>query len=134
MTTDDDLSLDPLALAIEEQFLREWQAGKRPRLSVYAARYPAYANALAELVASLPADAADATDHDAQPEALLESFPERHSMDEGVNRALMSIFGEVQLRRSVSQRGRVAEERQTYDAGQPDDANTLTEGRKPEDQ
>lgn len=131
MTADDHLSLDPVALAIEEQLLAEWQAGKRPRLSVYAARYPAYASVLAELVASLPPDASDLTnltdtpdiqDIEASPEAHLESFPERLWTGTGANRALASIFGEVQFRRSANQLGHVAEERQGYNAGRADGA------------
>ncbi|HET9109194.1 MAG TPA: hypothetical protein VFN78_00070 [Ktedonobacterales bacterium] len=120
MTIDDSLSLDPVALAIQEQFLAEWHAGKRPRLSVYAARYPAYANLLAELVASLSPGAGHADDAEPLIEAHLESFPERLWTGDGINRALTSIFSEVQLRWSGAQLGHVAEERQPYETGRAD--------------
>ncbi len=140
MTADDHLSLDPVALAIEEQLLAEWQAGKRPRLSVYAARYPAYASVLAELVASLPPDALDLTDStytpdiQASPETHPESFPERLWTGTGANRALASIFGEVQFRRSASQLGHVAEERQAYNTGRVDAARDRHAGPEPVDE
>ena len=52
----DDLLPDVDALVVQEQFLEEWRAGRRPRLSVYALRYPQYGRALADLAASLPPD------------------------------------------------------------------------------
>lgn len=127
MTIDDHLSLDPVALAIQEQFLAEWRAGQHPRLSVYAARYPAYASLLAELVTSLPPDARDASDAEPSIEAHLESFPERLWTGEGVSAALSAIFGEVQRRRSDAQLGRVAEERQSYDTSRTN-ARDMDEG------
>jgi hypothetical protein len=111
MEPDDDLSLDPMTLAIEAQYLREWQAGKRPRLSVYATRYPEHVAALTALVASLPPDTTT-TD-----ETLPESFPERLWNGAGVNHALTAIFGEAMATRIRDERlPRVAEERGAYDA------------------
>ncbi|HZC07410.1 MAG TPA: hypothetical protein VE338_17380 [Ktedonobacterales bacterium] len=111
MASDNDLSLDPITLAIEAQFLREWQAGKRPRLSVYATRYPEHVAALTALVASLPPDAATAD------ETLPESFPERLWNGAGVHLALTAIFGEAMATRTRDERlSRVAEEPGAYDA------------------
>lgn len=127
MTADgDDLIGAPDALAafaIEEQFLREWRAGKRPRLSVYALRYPAHAAALAALVASLPPDADNASE---RAETLPDSFPERLWNGAGVARALTSAFDGLPAQPRALARDaplpRVAEERSVYDASRVGDS------------
>lgn len=122
MTADDDaLRFTPdalAALAIEEQFLREWRAGKRPQLSVYALRYPAHAAALAALVAGLPSDADSSPE---RVETLPESFPERLWNGAGVARALTSAFGAFPAQTDDAPLRRVAEERASYDATRTDD-------------
>lgn len=110
----DDGPLDLDALAVQERFLEEWQAGKRPRLSAYLRRYPQHAAALVDLVASLPPDAPAvpaAAPAGATQEPLAESFPERLWTGAGVARALVEIFGPEPARRETP---RVAEERATY--------------------
>lgn len=119
MTAQDDDALAPDldALAIQEQFLEEWRAGKRPRLSVYAARYPQYADALADLVMALPPDAPiDAAPERARGEKRPESFPERFASGVGVRRALDAIFGEASTHEPLP---RVAEQPAPYDAARP---------------
>jgi hypothetical protein len=122
MTSDDDdltLTADALAaLAIEEQFLREWRAGKHPRLSVYALRYPAHADALAALVAGLPSDADSSPE---RVETLPESFPERLWNGAGVAHALASAFGDLPAQPDDAPLRRVAEERASYGATRTDD-------------
>lgn len=122
----DDFLLDPAALAIQEQFLEEWRAGQRPRLSVYARRYPAYADALAALVATLPPDGVATSDEAVQGvtriETTPESFPDRLWMGEGVGRALRGAFGEQAATVNARWLPRVAEERQAYDTRRIDDA------------
>lgn len=109
MATEDDLTLDLLALAAQEQFLEQWRAGQCPRLSVYARRYPAYAAALAELVASLPMDA-----REPGKETLPESFSERLWTGVGAHRALATIFGSGASQRDDASVRRVAEEPGLY--------------------
>lgn len=117
----DDLQINPLALAIQEQFLEEWRAGRRPRLSVYARRYPAYASALADLVASLPPDVRA----DEAGETRTDSFPERLWSGAGVARALADIFG---VAPEVGRRlPHVAEERSSYRASRASDDVVETE-------
>jgi hypothetical protein len=125
MTADDDaLRFTPdalAALAIEEQFMREWRAGAHPRLSVYALRYPAHAATLAALVAGLPSDAGASPE---RVETLLESFPERLWNGAGVTRALASAFGDLPAQPAQPDDAplqRVAEERTSYDATRTDD-------------
>ncbi|HEX8732594.1 MAG TPA: hypothetical protein VF725_11115 [Ktedonobacterales bacterium] len=103
----DDGALDLDALAVQERFLEEWRAGKRPRLSAYLRRYPQHAAALAALVAALPPDTLAGT---AQ-EPLAESFPERLWTGAGVARALAEIFGPEPAGHEAP---RVAEERAPY--------------------
>jgi hypothetical protein len=118
----DELALDPVALAIQEQFLEERRAGKHPRLSVYALRYPAYAAALADLIATLPPDALAETQRAGDlargVETPPESFPERLWNGQGVERALASIFGASSAQPNDDRLARVAEERGAYDTGQ----------------
>ena len=118
MTIDgDDPTFTPdalAALAVEEQFLREWRAGKRPRLSVYALRYPAHAVALAALVASLPPTIDGPA---AEVETLPDSFPERLWNGAGVARALNGAFGDLSAQSALADAAflpRVAEERSPY--------------------
>lgn len=113
---DDDAPAPDLgALAIQEQFLEEWRAGRRPRLSAYALRYPEYAAALADLVMRLPPDAlADGAPRHARREKRPESFPERFATGAGVRRALDAISGEVDAAERLP---RVAEQSAPYDAG-----------------
>lgn len=126
---DENLKFKPdslTTLAIEAQFLREWRAGKHPRLSVYALRYPAHADALAALVASLPPEADNADSPTGQVETLPESFPERLWNGPGVARALASVFGGLpaQLPQDAdAPLRRVAEERGAYDATSADDSS-----------
>lgn len=109
----DEHTVDLHALAIQQQALDEWSAGRRPRLSLYVRRYPAYAGMLANLFATLTPEA--------QPEETempTESFPERLWKGAGVGRALSDIFGASPS--DVDQRlPRVAEERATYGFGAP---------------
>lgn len=119
MTAQDDDALAPDldALAIEEQFLEEWRAGKHPQLSVYALRYPQYAAALADLVMRLPPDApADEEPDRERDEKRPESFPERFASGAGVRRALDAIFGEASTHEPLP---RVAEQSAPYDAARP---------------
>jgi hypothetical protein len=119
MTAQDDEALAPDldSLAVEEQFLEEWRAGKRPQLSVYAVRYPQYAAALADLVMALPPDAsADEAPEHARREKRPESFPERFVSGAGVRRALDAIFGETPTHEPLP---RVAEQSAPYDAAPP---------------
>lgn len=114
---DDALAPDLDALAVEEQFLEEWRAGKHPQLSVYAVRYPQYAAALADLVMRLPPDApADEEPERERDEKRPESLPERFASGEGVRRALDAIFGETPAHEPLP---RVAEQPATYDAARP---------------
>lgn len=113
----DDLTLDPLELAVQEQFLEEWRAGLRPRLSVYSRRYPAYAASLADLVAALPPDAQERETN----ETPAESFPQRLWTGEGVSRALHGIFGATPPR-DERRLPRVAEEPGPYQTSQAPDA------------
>ncbi len=138
MTADDDaLRFTPdalAALAIEEQFLREWRAGKHPRLSVYALRYPAHAAALAALVAGLPPDADNPAE---RVETLPESFPERLWNGAGAARALTSAFGDLPAQPAQTDDAplqRVAEERASYDATRTDDPadDRAAQGPSPE--
>jgi len=121
---DDDLGLDPLALAVQERFLEEWCAGRRPRLSVYVRRYPAYAAALADLVATLPPDApaeeSEMITWASQTETTAESFPQRLWTGEGVARALHDIFGSL-AQADARHQPRVAEERTPYQASRASD-------------
>lgn len=115
MTTQDDDALAPDldALAIQEQFLEEWRAGKRPQLSAYALRYPEHAAALADLIMRLPPDAlADGAPERERREKRPESFPERFVTGAGVRRALDAIFGEVEADERLP---RVAEQPAPYD-------------------
>lgn len=118
----DDLLPDLDALAVQEQFLEEWRAGRRPRLSVYARRYPQHAEALAELVAALAPEmpTSEPTAAVAEPsvEPLAESFPERLWSGEGVTRALADIFGDAADERAKLQ---VAETRAAYQTPQGQD-------------
>lgn len=119
MTAQDDDALAPDldALAVEEQFLEEWRAGKHPQLSVYALRYPQYAAALADLAMALPSDApANEEQERERGEKRPESFPERFASGAGVRRALDAIFGETP---AADQLPRVAEQPATYDAAAP---------------
>lgn len=115
---DDAVTLDLEALAVQERFLEEWQAGLRPRLSVYARRYPQHAAALANLVATLPPDAGADTDAGATREPPAESFPERLWSGDGMARARAEIFGPDSAERAAP---RVAEERAAYQTP-PDEA------------
>ena len=124
MTADDDaltFTADALAaLAIEEQFLREWRAGQHPRLSVYALRYPAHAAALAALVAGLAPDVDSSAE---RVETLPESFPERLWNGAGVARALTRAFGALPAQPAQPDDAplpRVAEERSPYDTTRTD--------------
>ena len=102
-TNGDDLTgelRDLDGLAVQEHFLAKWRAGRRPRLSEYARRYPTYAAALAALVAALPPNAPLASaDDDAgasAAETSTDSFPGRRwqdDLDAGVGRALATLFG-----------------------------------------
>ncbi len=116
----DDLLPDVDALAVQEQFLAEWRAGHRPRLSVYALRYPQYAGALAELVASLAPDMSVSGAVE-ETEPLTEFFPERLWLGAGVERALANIFGSASNQRTEP---RVAEARAEYQATREQDATT----------
>lgn len=116
----DDLLPDVDALAAQEQFLEEWRAGRRPRLSVYARRYPQYAGALAALVASLAPDM-PMSGAGEEMEPLTESFPERLWSGAGVARALADIFGSASNQRAEP---RVAEARAEYQATREQDATT----------
>jgi len=138
MTADDDaLRFTPdalAALAIEEQFMREWRAGTRPRLSAYALRYPAHAAALAALVADLPPEADISAE---RVETLPESFPERLWNGAGVVRALTSAFGDLSAQLAQPDDAplqRVAEERASYDATRTDDPadHPAVQGLSPE--
>lgn len=120
MATEDDLALDLLALAAQELFLEQWRAGRRPRLSVYARRYPAYAAALAELVASLPMDA-----REPGKETLPESFSERLWAGVGANRALAMIFDSGASQRDDASVRRVAEEPGLYQTRPADPPSAL---------
>lgn len=113
MTANDDMAIDLYALAIQERFLEEWRAGRHPRLSVYARRFPAYAAALAECVASLAAEAEMAA-----PESPTESFPERLWRGEGATRAMATIFASGAARQEDAHLPRVAEERSPYQVEQ----------------
>lgn len=116
MTAHDEDALAPNldALAIQDQFLEEWRAGKRPQLSAYALRYPEHAAALADLVMRLPPEApADGAPGRERREERPESFPERFSTGAGVRRALDAIVGEAEADEQLPQ---VAEQPATYDA------------------
>jgi len=116
---------------VQARFLEEWRAGGRPRLSVYARRFPDYAAALAELVAALPPDTptpvASATStvatgaaSDPVDETQRDSLPGHLTLDEGIQHALTAIFGE-QPREQPHERPlpRVAEQAARYEAGGP---------------
>jgi hypothetical protein len=132
-TNDDNLTFDSAtleSLAIQEQFLREWRAGRRPRLSVYALHYPAHAAALADLVASLPPDtqavASDATDPMERAETPPASPLERLWNGAGVERALNSAFGDLAAPPALiadNPLPRVAEQRSAYETPHADDAS-----------
>lgn len=117
MTTphdDGDQPLDLALLAVQERFLEEWRAGKRPRLSVYAVRYPQYASALAEIVMRLETD-----DQRISPERERrppiprpEPLVERVLNGEGAQRALQELFGAAL---ADDQLPRVAERPAAYD-------------------
>lgn len=123
MTAQDDDALAPDldALAIQEQFLEQWRAGKHPQLSVYALRYPQHAAALADLVMRLPPDApADEEPDRERGEKRPESLPERFASGAGVRRALDAIFGERFGEAGADEPlPRVAEQPATYDAARP---------------
>ncbi len=109
----DERAFDLHALAIQQQLLGEWDAGQRPRLSVYALRYPEYAGMLADLFATM---APGTQPRDA--ETLAESFPERLWSGAGVGRALNAIFGDRSTR-DDQRLPRVAEERASYHTSAP---------------
>ena len=113
MTTphdDEDHALDLTLLAIQEQFLEEWRAGKRPRLSVYAVRYPQYSAALADLVLQLEPDTlATASEREQRPP---EPVGERILHGAGAQRALEALFGAAP---ADDQLPRVAEQPASYD-------------------
>ena len=83
-------SLD--ALAIEDQFVAEYRAGREPRLAEYVARFPAHAAELlafaTEFMAGLPADALDA----ARGGARAPLPGDDASLSPGTRRALDVIF------------------------------------------
>lgn len=107
-------SLDLTLLAIREQFLEEWRAGKRPRLSVYAERYPAYAAALAETVMRLEADEQPASPERERrpPEPVPEPLGERFLNGEGARRALETLARAAPADEPLP---RVAEQPASYD-------------------
>jgi hypothetical protein len=117
MTTprDDNVqSLDLTLLAIQERFQEEWRAGKRPRLSVYAERYPAYAAALAEMVMRLEADEQPTSpERERRPlEPVPEPLGERFLNGEGARRALEALPGATA---DDNQLPMVAEQPASYD-------------------
>ncbi len=126
MPTDRDaLPLDLHALAIEDHFIEESRAGNQPRLGAYIQRYPAYAEALTELVASLAPDATTEQPSD----AASASHSMRAWAEAGERRALAALFGALPEETAGSDTLRVAEERTEYtterkqQASPPDDAS-----------
>lgn len=118
MSQTDDLEIQ--SLAVQERFLEEWSAGKRPRLGDYVRRYPAHAAALTELVATLPLD------HEASPAAETEGslgVEQRLWLEFGVRRALDTIFGAQRAATAANdaQSLRVAEDSASYSTRQPPD-------------
>jgi hypothetical protein len=113
-------------MAVEELFLSELSAGRRPSLSAYTRRYPAQRDALLRLAAHMDPRALAGLDTS---EAIT---PEQEAaawegQEEGTRRGL-----EMTMKRR-SQRGatrRVAEERASYTAGKPDDAGDGKTKRK----
>lgn len=117
MPTDRDaLSLDLHALAVEEHFLDELRAGKRPRLSAYIRRYPAHAEALTNLVASLAPDTITERSSDA-------TLTARAWAEAGERRALTVLFGALPAESAGNDVLRVAEERGEYTVGRTPDAS-----------
>lgn len=124
MSQTDDLEIQ--SLAVQERFLEEWSAGKRPRLGDYVRRYPAHAAALTELVATLPLD------HEASPAAETEgplAVEPRLWSGVGVRRALDTIFGAQRAATAAdsAQSLRVAEDRASYFTTPPPDDTTKDE-------
>lgn len=118
MSQTDDLEIQ--SLAVQERFLEEWSAGKRPRLGEYVRRYPAHAAALTKLVATLPPD------HEASPAAETEGslgVEQRLWLEFGVRRALDTIFGAQRAATAANdaQSLRVAEDSASYSTRQPPD-------------
>jgi hypothetical protein len=120
MPTDRDaLSLDLHTLAVEERFIEELRAGNHPRLSAYVRHYPAYAEALADLIASLAPDATT----EQSPEAPPASPSVRAWAEAGERRALAALFGALPEESAGSDALRVAEERGEYTTGRRQDAS-----------
>lgn len=110
----DTLSLDLHALAVEEHYLEEMRAGKRPRLSAYIRRYPAHAAALANLVASLAPDTA--TEQPSHGTPVTRAWAEA-----GEGRALTALFGALPSESAGTDALRVAEEHGEYRVGRTQD-------------
>lgn len=80
-------------LAITDEYVAAYRAGQRPRLSDFAARYPAHAVALADFATHFLADAAlDAAAGEAEPPAGDEPASAR-PLSAGTRRALDALFG-----------------------------------------
>jgi hypothetical protein len=90
----DDPASDPGSdlelLAITEEYVAAYRAGQRPRLSDFAARYPAHAAALADFAAHFLADAA-LGEAETDPAAGDEPASAR-PLSAGTRRALDALF------------------------------------------
>lgn len=115
----DALPLDLHTLAIEERFIEELRAGNHPRLSAYARHYPAHAEALADLVASL----APGTLSEQLFDAAATSPSVRSWAEAGERHALAALFGALPADASGSDALRVAEERAEYTTGRKQEAS-----------
>jgi hypothetical protein len=82
-------------LAITNAYIAAYRAGQRPRLSDFAARYPAHAVALADFATRFLADAAlDEAEGQAEPPAGDEPASAR-PLSAGTRRALDALFGSM---------------------------------------
>jgi hypothetical protein len=98
-------------LAIEAQFIAEYEAGAAPRLATYALRYPDHAQALAAFVTAYLSPSGEL----AEGGAASEEAEMRRAPGPGTQRALDAIFG------APGEERRVAEQGATYTVGDPED-------------
>lgn len=96
-----DLNLE--LLAIEQQFVAEYEAGAAPRLATCVLRYPEHAEALTTFVAEYLTPSGGVAEEEAG-----EEVETRRPLGTGTRRALDAIFGAQEKER------RVAEQPETY--------------------